>query len=164
MFSTPLMRPKVLMLGSRSIPSGRHPCRHVFFYTKNIGQILSLKKSCLTLSFFTTDNSSWCDSTSSMCSISFFGFLTKLFMNSSSVSNFLWSHNPFEICLFSTPRRFFSLLNLVTTRTFGTVLTFGPVLSLEPVLSLAFFGGDTCEWKTTLDRTPGFDDWLISKS
>ena len=43
------MSPKVLILGSRAIPSGRHPCRHVFFIQKNIGQILSLKKSCLTL-------------------------------------------------------------------------------------------------------------------
>ena len=42
--SGPLMSPKVLMLGSRTIPSGRHPSRHVCFYTKKYRTNIEFEK------------------------------------------------------------------------------------------------------------------------
>ena len=38
------MRTKVLILGSRTIPSGRHPSRHVFFYTKKYWTNIEFEK------------------------------------------------------------------------------------------------------------------------
>ena len=38
------MRTKVLMLGSRTIPAGRHPSRHVFFYTKKYWTNIEFEK------------------------------------------------------------------------------------------------------------------------